>query len=113
MLKYGPGKVLKVQDNFEAIALSTNPTRLRCLFFAKLLAILVAHWLMALDDRTFPERSLWQAAQVVRAFAFSLLDALLSLDRLDTLFLRLRSTLARACRLSKRKAHPLTFQRLA
>lgn len=92
---------------------SRQPLRLHCLFWAKLLAILIAHWLIALDDRSFPERSLWQAAQVVQSFAFTLFDALSQRGTLRRVLHRFQTTLARVARLSKRGSHPLSFQLLA
>ena len=92
---------------------SRQPLRLHCLFWAKLLAILIAHWLIALDNRPFPQPSLWQAAQVVQSFAFSLLDAFAHPRSLARVLCRFRATLARVAQLSKRGSHPLSFQLLS
>ena len=71
-------RVFKLWKSFFRLphALSQQPIRLMCLFWAKLLVILIAHWLMTLDPRSFPERSLWLTAQLIQSFAFSLFDAL-------------------------------------
>lgn len=108
-------RVFKLWKSFFQLpqAHSQQPLRLQCLFWAKLLAILVCHWLISLDPRAFPLRSLWQAAQVVQSFAFSLYDALLHPASLPPLLHHFSTTLARAATLSKRGSHKLTFQLLA
>ena len=108
-------RVFKLWKSFFRLpqAHSHQPIRLRCLFWAKLLAILIAHWLMALDPRTFPQRSLWQSAQVVQSFAFALFDAVSHLATLRRVLRRFQATLARVAKLSKRRSHKLSFQLLA
>jgi hypothetical protein len=108
-------RVFKLWKSFFRLpeARSHQPIRLLCLFWAKLLAILIAHWLIALDPRTFPQRSLWQSAQVVQSFAFVLLDALSHPAALRRVLRRFQATLARVARLSKRGSHKLSFQLLA
>lgn len=108
-------RVFKLWKSFFRLphAHSRHPIRLRCLFWAKLLAILIAHWLIALDARPFPQRSLWQSAQLVQSFAFSLLDALSRPDALSRVLHHFQATLARVAHLSKRGSHKLSFQLLA
>jgi len=108
-------RVFKLWKSFFRLpeAHSHQPLRLLCLFWAKLFAILIAHWLMALDSRTFPQRSLWQSAQVVQSFAFTLLDALSRPSALPHVLRRFQATLARVAKLSKRGSHKLSFQLLA
>ncbi len=108
-------RVFKLWKSFFRLphALSDRPIRLMCLFWAKLLVILIAHWMMTLDPRSFPERSLWLTAQVIQSFAFSLFDALAHLSRICQVLRRFKATLARVSTLSKRGSRKLTFQLLA
>jgi len=108
-------RVFKLWKSFFRLPQSAShlPIRRQCLFWAKLLVILIAHWLMRLDKRTFPERSLWQTAQVIQSFAFSLFDALSDNTLLQCVLNDFQSTLARVSHLSKRASHPLSFQLLA
>ena len=108
-------RVFKLWKSFFRLphALTQHPIRLMCLFWAKLLVILIAHWLMRLDPRTFPQRSLWLTAQVIQSFAFSLFDALPYPSHLIHVLDHLRDNLARSSSLSKRGSHKLTFQLLA
>lgn len=108
-------RVFKLWKSFFRLphALSQHPIRLMCLFWAKLLVILIVHWMMTLDPRSFPERSLWLTAQVIQSFAFSLFDALAHLPLICLVLHRLKATLARVSSLSKRASRKLTFQLLA
>jgi hypothetical protein len=55
---------------------SADPDRVLCEVYAKLLAMVVQHWLMLLGDSSRPDRSPVQAARTVRAHAFGLLGVL-------------------------------------
>lgn len=108
-------RVFKLWKSFFRLphALSQQPIRLMCLFWAKLLVILIAHWLMTLDPRSFPERSLWLTAQLIQSFAFSLFDALPHHSHICRVLRRFQAALARVATLSKRGSRKLTFQLLA
>ena len=53
-----------------------NPWRVLCELYAKLLGLLLQHWLIVLFARSDPRRSLVKLAQVVRATGWLLMDAL-------------------------------------
>lgn len=88
---------------------SADPIRQRCLFFAKLLAIWLAHILFGLDDQPL-NRSWWQAALTVRDHTLCALHALVSPTTWLAFLQRLAYLLPSTSRMSKRSAHPLTFQ---
>lgn len=90
---------------------SQDKIRQSCLFYAKLLALWVAHRLFSLDPHA--NRSWWQAAQTVRDHALCALYALTSFQTWGDFLIRLAALLPLASRMSKRKAHPLTFQILS
>jgi hypothetical protein len=91
---------------------STKPWRVLCEVWAKLLAVLVQHWLTLTGCWQCPDRSLVKAAQVVRLHAMHLLAALGTCSRLAEAVLALHRCLPVACRLNRRKKHPNTYQLL-
>jgi len=90
---------------------SQDPHRVWCEFYAKLLALLIQHWVTVVGCWQRLNRSLHQAVQVIRKRAFCLLDALNDLPALIGCLTRTADILAQTCGLSKRATKPLTFQR--
>ena len=91
---------------------SAQPWRVLTELYAKLVGLVIQHWLLLLGCWAIPDRSLGRAEQTVRAHALGLLQ---SLDRPP----RLRAALRALCRclevghrLAKRKRRPSTYQLL-
>ena len=95
-----------------AVSRSEKPWRRLCELYAKLLGLLIQHWLWLLGAWDRPDRSLVQAAQLVQRFALALALALPSQDTLVPLLQTLQRCLASVGRLNKRRHTPSTFQRL-
>ena len=91
---------------------SAKPWRVLCEVWAKLLAVLIQHWLALTGCWQCPQRSLVKAAQVVRTHAMHVLATLSTLDRLAEALAALHRSLPAACRLNPRKKHPNTSQLL-
>jgi len=91
---------------------SQQPWRILCQVYAKLLGLVIQHWLLILGCWHLPDRSLVKAARVVRNHALLLASVLLDLPRLLLALSLLTSALA-TCRIHKRKTRPATFQLLA
>jgi hypothetical protein len=91
---------------------TTQPDKLRCEFFAKLLAAVVEHWLLAAACWELPDRSLDQARQAIRAFAPALLGALATARRLRGVLIDLARRCQAACRIVPRSRQPAAFQLL-
>ena len=89
---------------------SQDPHRVWCEFYAKLLALLIQHWLMLVSCWQRLDRSLHQAAQVIRKHALALAAVLTDDQRLRDQLQSLARILFSTCGMSKRRAHPLTFQ---
>jgi hypothetical protein len=90
---------------------SHDPDRVLGEFYAKLLALLVQHWVTVVACWHRLDHSLYQALQVMHKRAFSLLDDLLTGE--SALIRCLHKTthvIASTCGMSKRASHPLTFQ---
>lgn len=91
---------------------STDPHRVLCEFYAKLLALLLQHWMMVVGCWQHLNRSLHRAAQVLRQRAVTFVDALADKRLLTPILDRATLIMAQTCRRSKRRASPATFQRL-
>ena len=91
---------------------SADPDRVLCEVYAKLVAMVVQHWMMLLGDQSRPDRSPVQAAQTVRAHAFGLLGVLGRFGRLCEALRWLADCLRSGCRMSKRRKAPHTYQLL-
>jgi hypothetical protein len=90
---------------------SKKPWRVLCEVWAKLLAVLVQHWLALTGCWQFPNRSLVKAAQVVRLHAMHLLASLRTCSRLEEAIGALHRCLP-VCRINRRKKKPNTYQLL-
>jgi hypothetical protein len=91
---------------------TTNPARILCEVYAKLLALVCQHWLIAACGGSDPERSLFKAAQVIRSSVVELARALASTAQLLTVLQTIERILKRFARLNKRRTTPTTAQRL-
>jgi DDE family transposase len=95
-----------------AASRSAKPARRLTELFAKLLALLIQHWLLLVSCWRFPDRSLVRAAQVVRQFALALALASDAVAHLRTTIRRLVSALASGARIDHRRRQPSTWQLL-
>lgn len=91
---------------------SAQPWRQLGELYAKMLALLVQHWLLVLSCWQFPDRSLTQAAQTIQRYATSLALALRSHKRLREVIASIQQCLQTGCRITRRRQHPSTYQLL-
>ena len=91
---------------------STTPGRILCEVYAKLLAMLVQHWVFVVSCWAYPDRSLTKAAQTVQKHALHLASAFASVQRLTAALLTVTRCLTAGCRMNRRKKHPNTYQLL-
>jgi hypothetical protein len=91
---------------------SGKPWRVLCEVYAKLLAMVVQHWLLLTGCWAYPDRSLVKAAQTVRHHALPLASVLTCPAALEAAILLIQRCLAAGCRLNRRKKHPNTYQLL-
>lgn len=94
------------------ISASQNPWRILCEVYAKLLGLVIQHWLILTTDWAFPTRSLHKAAQTVRKHAFHLACVLSDRERLSHAIATICRCLSAGCRLNNRRKHPGTAQLL-
>jgi len=81
-------------------------------FWAKLIGVIVPHWLLLTTTWLDHRRSLMRAAAVLRDWLTLLMDALDDLDRLSDQLTRLRAAIAAIARVSIRRKKPSWFQLL-
>jgi hypothetical protein len=91
---------------------STKPWRLLCEVYAKLLAMLIQHWVFLVSCWASPNRSLVKAAQTVQKHALHLARAFGRLRHLRTALMTVQCCVAAGCRMNRRKKHPNTYQLL-
>jgi hypothetical protein len=91
---------------------SGKPWRVLCEVYAKLLAMVVQHWLLLTGCWTYPDRSLVKAAQTVRHHALHLASTLACRVALEGAIAVIHRCLAAGCRLNRRKKKPNTYQLL-
>lgn len=91
---------------------STKPWRILCEVYAKLLGVVVQHWVLVTSCWSAPDKSLVKAAQTVRSFAPLLASALTGVLPLVAALEHLCRTITAGCRLNPRRAAPNTYQLL-
>ena len=91
---------------------SGKPWRILCEVYAKLLAMVVQHWLVLVSCWAYPHRSLTKAAQTVQKHALHLASAFDRRPALVTALTTVQRCLAAGCRMNRRKKHPNTYQLL-
>jgi sulfur relay (sulfurtransferase) complex TusBCD TusD component (DsrE family) len=89
---------------------SAHPWRILCELYAKLLAMVIQHWVLLTSCWRAADRSLVKAAQTVRSYAPAL--ALAGLVQVQAVLETLGRCVASGCRLNPRQQHPATAQLL-
>ena len=91
---------------------SKNPWRILCEVYAKLVAMVIQHWVLLVSCWSYPDRSLVKGAQTVRSYAIMLATALAGLIQLQVVVAYIARCLASGCRMNRRKRQPNTYQLL-
>ena len=91
---------------------SAQPWRILSEVYAKLIAVVVQHWLLLVSCWQYPERSLVQAAQTIRQEAVLLAHAFAGLLSLPAALRQIAAGIAAGCRLNRRRQAPSTGQLL-
>ncbi len=88
-----------------------KPAKILCEIYAKLLAMIVGHWVMLTGVWRKSDRSIWKAVRLISNHAVRLCDAMRH-DQVEAVLKSLERNLKTTCRMEKRKKHPATFQLL-
>lgn len=88
---------------------TTNPQRIQAEIYAKLLMLLVRHWLLVVGCWHLDDRSLVKALTCIQQHIPLLLQALASPSLLPSVLERMAAGMA-LCRIAKRRSRPALFQ---
>jgi hypothetical protein len=91
---------------------SENCWRILCELYAKLIGVLLQHWIIVLLAWQDEQRSLVKLAQVIRDGALSLLDAFAGHGSIHQALLSIARRMRAGCQMNKRKKHPNSAQLL-
>jgi len=91
---------------------TANPWRALCELYAKLIGVVLQHWLIVLFAWQDAQRSLVKLAQVVRDCAGSLMEALAGDRPLQAVLQLVKRRMQSGCQMNKRKKHPNSAQLL-
>jgi hypothetical protein len=86
--------------------------RVICDVYAKLLAMVIQHWVVLIDLWGYPDRSLVKAAQTIQKYAVQLASGLWSQQRTRETLATIARCLTAGCRKNPRRKHPNTYQLL-
>lgn len=89
---------------------SGDPLRQRCEFYAKLLAVLISHWILLVTGWQHLTLSPVQALSVIRNYAFAFLKALSLACPLESILIDIQSDLWHVGHHASRLKAPLAFQ---
>jgi len=92
---------------------SKNPWRVLSEFYAKLIGLVISHWIMCIGIWQSPERSLVKAYKVIQRFSLALLVTLSLDSEFEMILTQLIHCLKTASLVNKRRKRPATFQRLS
>jgi len=89
---------------------SKNSWRILCEVYAKLLALLISHWVLITSIWKIPNRSLFKAMKTIQKFAANIAISLDNPADLSNILICLQHTLDKGCRLNNRRSRPNSFQ---
>lgn len=91
---------------------SVKPAHVLCQLYAKLIAMVVQHWLVLVSGWDHVDRSLVKLSQTIRRYAWPLAAAVGHRVAVKQIVTTLRAIFQTGCRMNKRKKHPNTIQQL-
>ena len=105
-------KLWKSHNRLAERQIDASPERQMAVVYAKLIGVIVQHWLLLTATWNDGRRSLRKAAAMMREWIVLLGEVLDAPRRLRTLLGRLAEALAQAARVTRRRKHPSLFQLL-
>ena len=91
---------------------TADPWRVLCELYAKLIGVLLQHWLIVLFAWHDPQRSLVKLAKVVRDTGWTLMEALAGFRSLRSALRLIQRRMRSGCQMNTRKQHPNSAQLL-
>jgi hypothetical protein len=105
-------KLWKSHNRLAQRELHASPQRQMAVLYAKLIGVIVQHWILLTVTWNHCQRSLRKAATVVQSWIVLLGEALDDLRRIRDLLCRLQIAIFSAARVTRRNKHPSLFQLL-
>jgi hypothetical protein len=90
---------------------SQKPERILCEIYAKLIGLIMFHWIALTALWGYPERSLVNAIKVMQTYAL-LIAIALAANTLTSTMLLVKKCMVATCRMGKRRTHPNAYQLL-
>jgi len=91
---------------------SQNPWRILCEFYAKLIGVVIQHWILLAGCWQFPGRSFFKAAKTLQQRVVLLAISCHDIQLLTQALLKIQQNLQHGHKITKRKKSPATFQLL-
>ena len=91
---------------------SEVPERVLCEVYAKLIAMLIQHWVSLISLWGYPDRSLSKAMDVVQKYALHFAERLWDSTHICETLATIVRVLDATCRMGRRRKRPLTYQLL-
>lgn len=91
---------------------SANPWRVLCEVYAKLLAMVIQHWILLSCCWQSPDRSLFKAVKTIQGHVLHIATVFQQVTLICQSLEAIQRCLSTGCRMNKRKKHPNTYQLL-
>jgi hypothetical protein len=105
-------KLWKSHNHVAELEPNATPQRQMAVLYAKLIGVVVQHWILLSTAWSDVQRSLRKAAAVLRDWIVLLLAVLNDEEQLSELLSRLGEAIAKTARVTHRRKHPSLFQLL-
>lgn len=105
-------KLWKSQNGLAAYRGTWSAVERMAAFWAKLIGVILQHWLLLTSTWFDPRRSHWKAARVIREWIVSLTGALADVEHLIRVLEEMTATISAVTKQKLQKKHPSSFQLL-
>lgn len=105
-------KLWKSHNHLADREITALPARQMAILYARLIGVIMQHWILLTATWAHDHRSLRKAAAILRDWIVLLTDALDDLERLCFQLHRLRAAIGKTARINRRNKHPSLFQLL-
>jgi hypothetical protein len=105
-------KLWKSHNHIAALETAASPQRQMAILYAKLIGVIVQHWMLLSAAWNDVQRSLRKAAAILRDWIVLLTSVLDDGERLSDFLHRFGAAVAKTARVTRRRKHPSLFQLL-
>jgi hypothetical protein len=105
-------KLWKSHNHLAAFRATWSPVERMAVFWAKLIGVVLQHWLLLTSTWSNARRSHWKAAQIIRQWIVSLTGALDHVDHLIRVLEEMTATIRSVAKKKRQTKRPSSFQLL-